>query len=605
MRRRFPALLLALVVLACPPRIASGEDSPQGLVAGLAAYFAGRFDQAAVALKRSLDARPGDASGTATYFLARSFQELGLRALALHYLGRAEGFERWRLPARRELARLYLEVHEHAAVLDVVRRGGEDELRDGEIAYLGGVAAAALGRWEKADRLLSRVGPDDPGHGYALYVRAQSHAARERFDEALADLGALVDDPADPALRDQARVLRGKILYLSGRPADARREFAAVRSEGALGYEALRGLLLAGAEAAEAERAKISEARPGDLAAMLTVRAVAAEERDDVASATAIREQLRALIAERLDALRRASAAGAGSGVLEEELGRFAGLLRLRRWARRWEEERESLGDELSGEIPSRAPETDARFEPRTPLFYEAWTQARANPWLRGSIELLARSRAFLADLERVPGPTPFWKLWGAETGRRLALGLAAIRLSDLERLFADHLHTQEVIDGDELRARKRRSCDRAVKTLRALYIGEARELPEALSNLSLHLEYKELDMRRLVEAAPERSTDPVTSLLGNYVDLLEDTRARLLDAGEDVPEDETTLDAVRGALERDGTRVAAAIGARIHDVVRPTLRRQVASFTRLGADNEGSLSRLYAREREVAREVE
>lgn len=94
MRKRLVGLLsIALLAGAGSARATSGPETD-----GLRAYVAGRFDEAAVGLKQSVRAGAGDGakrtgsavSGRTAYFLARSFEELGLRGLALHYLGQGE-----------------------------------------------------------------------------------------------------------------------------------------------------------------------------------------------------------------------------------------------------------------------------------------------------------------------------------------------------------------------------------------------------------------------------------------------------------------------------------------------------------------------------------
>ena len=571
---------------------------------GLSAYFAGDLDRAAVTLKGALRQAKGESeeSAAATYFLARSFQELGLRGLALHYLTRAEAFSRWRVSALRELARIYLRVHEYHAVLDVVRRL-PDGVEDGEVLYFGGVAAASLGQWSEAEAILARVPTGDPDRPLALYVRAQTRAAREDFDGALADLDVLLRQTESVELRDQARVLRGKLLYLEDRGADARREFAAVESAGAIGFEALRGLLLVRADAETVARSNISEARPTDAATLLYVRAVAAEDRGDSSAALGIREQLRVLLETRLRDLQRFAGHGPVKGSLERDLARFAGILRMEDWRRRASAERERLPESLLDAVEDDRPDASPPFEPEEVLFYDAWNHARTDSGLRGSIDLLARSLDVVADFEQVPNEAPFWKFWDDDGDRRLALGLAIIRLSDLERLLADHLHTSKAISRKELQNRQKESVDRAIQELTDLYLGAETKIPEPLSNLELHLEYKENDMNRLITSLPERSTDPVTSLLGNYVDILEDTRRYLSSYGTKLPSIQTDARALVKRMRKKNDLLGREITTEIHDVVTPTLRDQIAFFTRLAADNEGSLSRLYAHRLDAGKE--
>ncbi|MGH7822190.1 MAG: hypothetical protein ACREQ9_20705, partial [Candidatus Binatia bacterium] len=113
--------MLLLLLSGLPA--ASREDPAAGLHAGTSLYLHGRFAVAAVSLKRFLGtpgATPGPREAQAAYFLGRTFQELGLRGLALHYLGRAESAAGWRVAALREIARAYLQVGEPQPVLDAL-----------------------------------------------------------------------------------------------------------------------------------------------------------------------------------------------------------------------------------------------------------------------------------------------------------------------------------------------------------------------------------------------------------------------------------------------------------------------------------------------------
>jgi hypothetical protein len=590
------ACVAAVVGIAGLVAVAGGaRGEGEDLLPGVAAYFAGSFDRASVALKRSLEAAPPGTTPdpTAAYLLARSFQELGLRGLALHYLALAETSPLWKTLALRELARSYLQVHEYEPVLEVYRRSAAAR-SDGETAYLAGVAAASLGRWREAEEFLSKIPEADPNEPFARYVRAQARAAREDLTGALSDLEPLARDAEPAELRDQARILRGKLLYLLGRDAEARREFAAVETAGAAGVEALRGLLLSRADAEAASRVRISEKRSEERVSLLAVQAIAAEERGERLRALELRERLRGILNSRLQALESLDESPGPSGTLERDVARFAGLLRHESWRRRWPQERERVEEALGKRVPAEAPAPAAGFEPQDPLFYEAWSRARADPGLRGAADLLSRSFELAEDLRRVPEAPPFWKLWASGEERRLALALAVVRLWNLEALFADHLHTLGAISQEELRERKSGSLERAARHLRRLYVGARAELPSALSNLAVHLEYKESDMTRLLAALPERATDPVTSLLGNLIDLLEQARAGLAAEGRPVPDDGQVGEELASELAEENRRLGGEIEARIHEVVAPTLRGQLAFLTRLAADNERALSRLY-----------
>jgi hypothetical protein len=100
---------------------------------------------------------------------------------------------------------------------------------------------------------------------------------------------------------------------------------------GSMGFEAVRGMLLNGAGAESASKMEITPTRPVDAAALLTVRAVAAEEKGDYDQARMIRTQLRELVKTRLATLERLESDPATEDALEGDLAAF--WQRLRRAA--------------------------------------------------------------------------------------------------------------------------------------------------------------------------------------------------------------------------------------------------------------------------------
>ena len=94
----------------------------------------------------------------------------------------------------------------------------------------------------------------------------------------------------------------------------------------------------------------------------------------------------------------------------------------------------------------------------------------------------------------------------------------------------------------------------------------------------------------------PERATDPVISLFGNYADLLADLRARLAQGGEAVPKATAEGPEILEKLQAANQALAREMSGFIRKAGEPTRRAQVAFFTRMEADNERSLARLYGR---------
>ncbi len=598
MRSLLLAVFLALVIVPSPV----GANADPALQEGLSAYFSGRFDEAAVELKRALRAggdRPGAEFSPATaYFLGRAVHELGLRGLALHYLGQAEraaGVSEWRL-AQREVARIYFRAAEYPAVVEVFH-GLRPEEQDGEIAYLAGISAAMQSQWSAAQEILGRVGLEDPLHPHALYARAQARAAAGDSPGALADLAAVkaMAESLPPGLADQTRILEGKLLYLEGRENEARRSFSAVERQGAFAFEAVRGLLLTGGSAEETLEFRTTGARPEASATLLLLRAVAAENRDDASGAAELREKLREVAASRLKEIERlAGSEGSAKAALESDLARFANLLNSRRWAAGCAEERKLLPASIAASRLREPPL--GSFQPADGVFTPVWDQARADPWLRGLIEILARADTLDRDLQSDSEERSRWIFWRRHENERPRLALRVIRTANLRQMFEDHRHTFRASEAEPLRAAKSESIEHAVVLLGRLYRGGAENAPAALSNLEKALDYKRADMLRLIESVPERATDPVISLLGNYVDLLAEMRERLEVMGEAPPSARSTRSEILADLRNRNAVLRSEVAREIHRAILPTLRREMAFFTRIEADNEGSLSKLYAR---------
>ena len=615
-------LYFAVMALLCAAPLAAGSDAE---TEGLQAFVAGRFDEAAVGLKQSIrdHAQAADSketpavrvSGQTAYFLGRSFQELGLRGLALHYLGQAElyGTPEWRLLARRELTQLYFEATDYAAVMQVIdRMSGEPP--DAEIHYFAGLAAAGLRAWPQSIEMLGHVAPSSGYYAYARYARAQTRAANGDLSGALADLDEVIaraksqataprtiltlfssSSSRPVALLEQARVLRGKILFADGRDEEARETFAAVGGGGRAGLEAVRGLLLTGAGVDSASKVEVSPSRPVDMGALLSVRALAAEESGEIDSARRIRSQVRELAKQRLAVLDRLATDPEAEKVLEHDLSEFWQRLRRERWRLRWEQEEASLSKDASG-VGSPSSASAESFVAKDGMFYGVWDQARTNAWLSGLIELRASADTLARDIDAAPQRGSIWKFWRRDEVRRLADALLVIRVANLRQRLADHLHNFTGLDEEQYKARKREAVADGIAMLGRLYLGAEPKIPPLLANLDKGLEYKRFDITRLVEAVPERATDPVISLFGNYVDLLADLRGRLADGGETVPkataEGPEILEKLRGANES----LTRELSDYIHKASEPTRRAQLAFFTRMEADNERSLARLYGR---------
>jgi len=329
--------------------------------------------------------------------------------------------------------------------------------------------------------------------------------------------------------------------------------------------------------------------------ALLSVRAMAAEERNDFETARKVRAQLRDLVKERLVSLDRLSAEEPAEDVLEHDLAAFWQRLRQARWQQRWRDEEPAVAKE-AGNVGSPPAAPDDPFLPKDGVFYGVWDQARANAWLSGLVELRASAEWLARDIEAAPQRGSIWKFWRRDEDRRLADALLVIRVVNLRQRLADHLHNFAGLKEASYRERKREAVEQGVQLLDRLYLGTDTKVPPLLVNLEKGLEYKRYDMFRLVRAVPEKATDPVVSLFGNYADLLADLRARLAQSGESVPKASAEGPELLGKLAASNRALTAEISEYIRKAVEPTVRAQVAFFTRMEADNEASLSRLFGR---------
>jgi hypothetical protein len=598
-RIRLVLAFFVVATIAVAPLRAS-EEAVERVESGVAAYFDGRFGPAVVELKSALGALGAEADAEirarAAYFAGRSLRELGLRGLAFHYLGQAEraGKETpspWRSLAQREMVRAYFEAAEYSAVSQLYWRIDPASQR-GEPAYLAGIALAMEGRWNEAEKVLGEVPSGDPLEPYAEFARAQSRAADLR--EAAARLSRIeAREAALPAgLADQARILRGKILYLLDEKAEGRAAFAAVRGGGEAGMEAVRGLLLTGADSKAASLVEVDESRPTAAATGMLVRARTADESGDVEGARLVRGELRRLVQERRRGLDVLLGGGSGTTVLRADLSAFAGRLRRERWRVRAAAERGSLRGETPAPALLAAPEP---FAPREGTFYEVWNRARSDAWLRGLVELGSQVDELERDLAKGP-EGPGWRFWKGDDEERFGLSLFAVRLSNLRQLLDDHVFTFERRSKEETARRKSAALEEALDAVRRLHLGDATASPEALENLRLRLHYKRADIMRLTAAVPERSTSPASSLFGNYVDLLAEMRRGLAANEVEVPELERERAAFVERVVRGVRELQGELRGELDGAMEPELRRQMAFFIRLDADNEGSLSRLYAR---------
>jgi len=162
--------------------------------------------------------------------------------------------------------------------------------------------------------------------------------------------------------------------------------------------------------------------------------------------------------------------------------------------------------------------------------------------------------------------------------------------------LVVDLDYTSDRLSDADLRDRKRQAATDAAADLDDLYLGKDATIPAYLANLKLTADYKKADVFRLVDNVPERATDPSISLFGNYVDLLHDLRTAVPKAKGKVAPLGDRGAKLRERLRAENERAAADVATELRKAIEPSLRSEEAFFTRVAADNQGSLSRLFAR---------
>lgn len=453
MRRGTDRLLASLIVATCAYAAEAGAS-----IAGVCAYGAGRYEEAAI----RLEADGFERDDRARYFHARALEQLGLEGRAAADLERlAEaGAEPWRALSRRALAHARLAEGAWERVGSIAAAGPFPG--DPELQYLAGLAASALGRWDDARASFDRVPQAHPAYAFARFAAGQAAAASGDLDGALREFAEVIahapsdttashtrlrphealessrgdlepfslsfrDVDPEVSLRDQAHVLRGKIFYLRREKDRAREEFAAVEGPGEAALEAVRGLALIGALDA-ATRLRGARRRPLEEAAMWSADALAAERSGDLAREWRARAALQGIASLRLrtlDHLERDHTASAG---LARDLAVFAARLAEARAEQRWIEERESLDTSCSFERTESV--ADLGFRPRDPVFHPLWRLVRRDHALSEQADLAGAVLRLQVDL--MPG-APVPRDWGADLDRRLD-ALRGFRLDDLER---------------------------------------------------------------------------------------------------------------------------------------------------------------------------
>jgi tetratricopeptide (TPR) repeat protein len=162
--------------------------------------------------------------------------------------------------ALRELGRIFFNLHEYAAVVNLEQtfRG---QISSGAIPaefwYLVGESDYLLGRKQQAREPLLRVTAGTPFYPFALYTLAQVEFSLGRPDAALGALSTVTSTPGTPEiLRDRAVRVMGMILYQQKRYGDSMQAYRSIGASSTLYGQTRVDLALAADAAGDTDGAR-------------------------------------------------------------------------------------------------------------------------------------------------------------------------------------------------------------------------------------------------------------------------------------------------------------------------------------------------------------
>ena len=162
--------------------------------------------------------------------------------------------------ALRELGRIFFNLHEYAAVVNLEQtfRG---QISSGAIPpefwYLVGQSNYLLGRKQQAREPLLRVGAGTPFYPFALYTLAQVEFSLGRSYAALGALSTVTSTPGTPEiLRDRAVRVMGMILYQQKRYGDSMQAYRSIGQSSSLYGQTRVDLALAADAAGDTDGAR-------------------------------------------------------------------------------------------------------------------------------------------------------------------------------------------------------------------------------------------------------------------------------------------------------------------------------------------------------------
>ncbi len=225
-------------------------------VKGLDAYFNDQPYRAIVLFRDSMAQPSTGALREATlYALGQSFAAIHLYEKAEDSLGALLlEFPRGRYApvAIRELARIFFNLHEYSAVVNL-EQSYRGTLPEGAIPvefwYLLGQSNYMIGRKSEARGPLLKVGPGTPFYPFARFTLGQAEFGLGRADAALSALSEVASHSASPALlRERAMRVAGMILYQQKRFRESVKVYEGIGESSAL-YGASRVDMALAAEA--------------------------------------------------------------------------------------------------------------------------------------------------------------------------------------------------------------------------------------------------------------------------------------------------------------------------------------------------------------------
>lgn len=254
--------VIAFLALAIAPWVrAAGEGPTDSFVKALDAYFREEPYRTIVHLHESM-ARTDTAPlrEPSLYLLGQSFSSIHLYEKAedsLSAILNEYPNGRFAPIALRELARIFFNLHEYAAVVNLEQSTrGQVANVPIEFMYLVGQSNYLLGRHEQARQPLMRVPQGSTFYPFARYTLGQVEFGLGRSGPALSTLADATSAGVPSALRDRAVRASGMILYSQRRYPEAMQVYRQIPESSTLYGQSRVDLALAADAAGDSEAAR-------------------------------------------------------------------------------------------------------------------------------------------------------------------------------------------------------------------------------------------------------------------------------------------------------------------------------------------------------------